>query len=117
MGTGSPLFSTKFARRAARNPYAPGRTATGRATPVTSSSFTTAPERSSAGFAPTTATPGSATKRPESLRGRRPDPALAYGALTYHGSHAAQPRRTGSAGAPPAASGVRREPPRSQPAS
>src|SRR5207244_11572917 len=101
MGTGSPLFSTKFARRAARNPYAPGRTATGRATPVTSSSFTTAPERSSAGFAPTTATPGSATKRPEPLRGRRPDPAPAGGAPPDNGRHAAPPPGTGQPRRPP----------------
>src|SRR2546422_7747920 len=54
--------------------------------------ISTAPVRSSAGFTPTTATPGSAMNSPESLRGSAPEPTLAYGALTYSGSHAAQPR-------------------------
>src|SRR2546429_3794556 len=46
---------------------------------------------------------------PESLRGSAPEPTLAYGALTYSGSHAAQPRRTVSARSPPRASAERRE--------
>src|SRR3989441_4095040 len=46
---------------------------------------------------------------PESLRGSGPEPVPAYGALTYSGSHAAQPRRAGSAGSPPAGSDEMRE--------
>src|SRR5207247_902505 len=80
-GPGSRLSSTTSVRPAPRKPYAPGQTATARATPVRSTSFTTAPVRSSAGFTPTTATPGSAMNSPESLRGSAPEPTLAYGAL------------------------------------
>src|SRR4029077_18939436 len=107
-GSASPVISTKFARRAARNVYAAGHTLTVRPEPVTSTSFTTAPVPSSAGFAPTTATPGSTTSA-ESLRASVPSPALVYRGLTYSGSHAAHPRRTGSARSPPGASAERRK--------
>src|SRR2546425_7379512 len=54
-----------------------------RATPVRSTSFTTAPVRSSAGFTPTTATPGSAMNSPESLRGRSEEHTSELQSLAY----------------------------------